>query len=526
MRASKSSGSSPTSDLFVLAAVVVLLAAISFSAATWVHGRGYTLYYGDAEAHLNIARRVVDSRTPGPEQLGTVWLPLPHIAMLPFIVNDSDWRSGLAGVYPSAIAFVIAGTTLFFAARRAFQSLLAASASLVVFALNPNLLYLQSTPMTEAMFFAGLCGLLWATLWFRESQSLLALLFGGAFANVASLTRYEGWFLLPFVFLYVLLAAERKWLALLFGAIAAIGPLSWLAHNQYYYSNALEFYNGPYSAVAIYHRQLAGGMQPYPGDHNWIAAFHYYAEASHLVAGLPVMILGGLGALAAFARKVLWPILLLALAPLFYLWSLHSSGTPIFVPTLWPFSWYNTRYAVAIIPLLAFATGALLTFLSKRWQVLTPLAIALGLIGFYISRDPVSICWKESEVNSETRRSWTRSAAEYLKANYRPASGVAISFGDLTGILREAGIPLKQSLHEGNHPAWDAAMASPERFLREEWAVAFAGDDLASAIVKADRTNGVHFELRERISMKDAPAVEIYHRETGLDQEPGLDHKR
>ena len=82
MRASKSSGSSPTSDLFVLAAVVVLLAAISFSAATWVHGRGYTLYYGDAEAHLNIARRVVDSRTPGPEQLGTVWLPLPHIAML------------------------------------------------------------------------------------------------------------------------------------------------------------------------------------------------------------------------------------------------------------------------------------------------------------------------------------------------------------------------------------------------------------------------------------------------------------
>ena len=46
----------------------------------WCFERGYVLYYGDAEAHLNIARRIVDSRTPGPEQIGTVWLPLPHTA--------------------------------------------------------------------------------------------------------------------------------------------------------------------------------------------------------------------------------------------------------------------------------------------------------------------------------------------------------------------------------------------------------------------------------------------------------------
>ena len=36
----------------------------------------------------NIARRIVDSRTPGWYQLGTTWLPLPHLLMMPLVRND------------------------------------------------------------------------------------------------------------------------------------------------------------------------------------------------------------------------------------------------------------------------------------------------------------------------------------------------------------------------------------------------------------------------------------------------------
>jgi hypothetical protein len=50
-----------------------------------------------------------------------------------------------------------------------------------------------------------------------------------------------------------------------------------------------------------------------------------------------------------------WPLALLALPPAFYVWSIHSSGTPLYVPVLWPFSFYNTRYAVAALPLLWFS---------------------------------------------------------------------------------------------------------------------------------------------------------------------------
>jgi len=77
-------------------AALSVLAALSAAAVSWFHGQGFLLYYGDAQAHLNIARRLIDSRTPNYEQIGTVWLPLPHLMMLPFVATTSgggaDWR--------------------------------------------------------------------------------------------------------------------------------------------------------------------------------------------------------------------------------------------------------------------------------------------------------------------------------------------------------------------------------------------------------------------------------------------------
>ena len=42
------------------------------------------LYYGDSVSHLVRAREIVESLNPEPQQIGTVWLPLPHLLLLPF----------------------------------------------------------------------------------------------------------------------------------------------------------------------------------------------------------------------------------------------------------------------------------------------------------------------------------------------------------------------------------------------------------------------------------------------------------
>src|ERR1700726_4104347 len=74
---------------------------------------GGLLLYGDAVAHINIARRVFDSRTPGLLQLGTVWLPLPHLLMIPFLVSNWMWRTGVGGSIPSMIAYVLGAVGIF-----------------------------------------------------------------------------------------------------------------------------------------------------------------------------------------------------------------------------------------------------------------------------------------------------------------------------------------------------------------------------------------------------------------------------
>ena len=489
----------------------MVLAAIGFPAARWCFDRGWALDYGDAEAHLNIARRIVDSRTPGPEQLGTVWLPLPHILMIPFAMHRNWWQSGFAGVLPSVICFVFAGVFLFAAARRAYRSATAALAAVLIFAGNPNMLYLQSTPMTEPMFALTLAALLWTTLWFRDSQSVLPIFAAAAASNAASLTRYEGWFLIPFVALYLLWIGQRKWHAVLFGALATLAPLAWFAHNRYYFGNPLEFYDGPWSAIAIYHRYLAQGMKPYPGDHDWPEALLYYFAAAKLVVGWPALAIGAAGVIAAIWKRAWWPILLLTLVPAFYVWSMYSSGTPIFVPNLWPNSYYNTRYAIAMVPLVAFAGAALAAAMPKNLRLAGALALAAIPCVSWIVGNQASICWKESEVNSAARREWTRQAADFLVHNYRRGSGIICPFGDLTAALREAGIPLGEALHEGNTAEWLAETSRPELAMHEEWALVFAGDDASRAVQRADR-RGNHYELRRRIIVKGAPVVEIYQR--------------
>src|SRR5258708_26486563 len=99
---------------------------LSCAAVAFFYWRGWLLYYGDAEAHLNIARRIVDSRTPGYDQIGTAWLPLLRLLTIPFAVRDSLWQSGLARAIPPALCFAIAGASLFAATRRPLQSLTAA----------------------------------------------------------------------------------------------------------------------------------------------------------------------------------------------------------------------------------------------------------------------------------------------------------------------------------------------------------------------------------------------------------------
>src|SRR5579872_7249893 len=287
------------SEISLLAWLATCVSVISFLA---YFQRGDVLLYGDAIAHINIARRVFDSKTPGLLQLGTVWLPLPHLLMIPFLLSDEMWQRGVGGSIPSMAAYVFGVVGMFRLIRGVLSragetdraARIAAWTAALVYAANPNLIYLQTTAMGESLYLAFF---IWTVVYFSEflRGDVKALTKCGLCLAAACLTRYDGWFLAgvmaAMVLLFKLLPRTTNasgsiglrvtWAAAVkFVLIAAAAPALWLAYNGIVYRNPLEFANGPYSAKAIERRSQNSGSPGHPGSGNPVLAGMYFLKSA------------------------------------------------------------------------------------------------------------------------------------------------------------------------------------------------------------------------------------------------------
>src|SRR3990167_4917684 len=174
--------------------VGILATILAAGATAFFYIQDTIVAYGDAESHLNIAKRVVDSVTPGFAQLGGIWLPLPHIFLIPFVYFDFLWKTGLAGSIVSGIAFIISALYIYKLALLLTRHRGASFFASLIFIFNPNILYLQSTPMTEMtliVFF--ILSSYYFILFLRNDKKIINLLFAAFFGFCASLSRYDGW---------------------------------------------------------------------------------------------------------------------------------------------------------------------------------------------------------------------------------------------------------------------------------------------------------------------------------------------
>src|SRR5437660_12181025 len=281
------------------ALVAWIASVVSVASLFYYFHRGELLLYGDAVAHINIARRVFDSRTPGLLQLGTVWLPLPHLLMIPFLLSASLWRTGVGGSIPSLLAYVLGTLGVYRLVRGAlsFQSepkidaRLAGWLAALTYGANPNLIYLQTTAMTESLY---LCLFIWAVVFCHEwiqsirtadfrvqASASRSLAKCGLCLAGAELTRYDGWFAGMAVVGAAFLMAMREGRISFRGdskrlrrdlrnllLITAAAPAFWLAYNGIIYRNPLEFANGPYSARAIDQKTSTSCLPPHPGSQH------------------------------------------------------------------------------------------------------------------------------------------------------------------------------------------------------------------------------------------------------------------
>ncbi len=177
--------------LNVLTAISLLIGIL---AAIYYAHEGLTLSHYDAKAHLVVARRVLDSLTPEYSQIGAVWLPLPHLLNLLPVQIDALYRTGASGVVISVLSYALACYAIARIILRVTGSRVGAIIGVAVFALEPDVLYLQSTPMTEPLLF-GLMLLAVSLVYDWVDGGAQSPPTAAGFAlSAACLTRYEAWF--------------------------------------------------------------------------------------------------------------------------------------------------------------------------------------------------------------------------------------------------------------------------------------------------------------------------------------------
>jgi hypothetical protein len=521
--------------------VLASCAAASLVAMVWSWRHDALLNYGDAVAHLHIARRVIDGRRPGLSELGSVWLPLPHLLMIPFVAVYAWWANGVAGLIPSAAAYLAGCAGVYRLARRWLAPREAAIA-LAFFALNPNLLYLQTTAMTEPLF---VCEMVWAAVWLVEWRACLdggddasrrradgRLYLIAVALSAAVFTRYDGWVMAFLAWVAVGIALLRRhrlgsrafWMA---GAIVVASPIIWFSYNAVVFGDWLDFMRGPYSAKAIELRTATPGAgPPHPGWHNpWVSLQFFVKTAQMDAAGerwgtwlLGAGVLGTAWAWLIARRKAFsWSLLLWFPVP-FYAYAVAYGSVPIFIPPWWPHSWYNTRYGMELLPVFALGVGFFTHFVvtgmgevAPGWVRSVPAAmfalIAIN-VGILIRERP--LVYVEGNKNVASRRQYDAEIPPVLRALARqhPGAPVLMNTSVHPEFVAFSGIPLRQTINESDREYLQAALAAPAR--QAAIVVAFDGDDIDRAV----REHPEGLRAVAHFAMKDQPAGTIYVSDT------------
>ena len=453
-------------------AIAAIAAILSISAFLYFFANEMTNVYGDGVAHVNIARKVVDSPDDSLwqryMQIGSPWLPLQTVLMLPMVANDWMWRTGVAGSIVSMISFVMAAVSLYLLARSFYRKegepwrevLPALSAA--IFALNPSALYMQSTPMTEVVFMAALVTAIYLLQRWVNEQTSRRLVVAALAMTAATLARYEAWPVAVLAIPIVALTSHGGWKAkskstALFSTVMAMGPIYWLWHNWAIYGNALEFLTGPNSARGIYLQNRA--------SLGWSTVFVGHASrdvltiaiAAAVCAGPFVLLLSAMGFLRWIGAKRTSlledsPVLLLMVPFFFHVFSLYRGEIQVF--PLSAFGLHNVRYGLPhLLPVALFAPAVVLWFKGsarRRAGVLVCTVLA-AQYWYLISEGPTQLAvYQEgyrNGVNARPARERAR-VASFLRAN-PPNRLILMHTGALGPVVSQGGLRYSEVIHEG-----------------------------------------------------------------------------
>ena len=508
--------------------VALVAAMLSIGAYWWYARNGLQFGYADALSRMMIARRVLVSRTPGLAQLGTTWLPLHMMLMLPLIWIDPLFHDGLAGSFPSMVAYVVAAVYIFRTGHLVFASRWAGWVAAAALMFNANLLYMQTTAMSEVVLLCTTVLIAYYALRWAHSYQALDLVKAGVAAAAGTLVRYDAWATAAAVAGIVAYIAWRRqgykgaeaW-SILYGLVGFAGCVAWLIYNAViFHDPLLGIFGGNSKHSSLVVRLLGaptsqqGGSTPLPfAYHNPWRAFEMYGFPVLDTVGMLVVLMGSLGLLVFVSRFRLTTTALPAyvfLVPFAFYWLVFYTGfDEIHIPEL-GMGYWNNRFALQMLPAAALFSAALTSLTIRRRHfhlIRQPLLVAcvgviflLGILGStaeipYLLREPLPT----GSVFS-ARQSTIPAEAQWLISHYR-GGNVLISYVPHAPIMfyMFGAIPDHAFITDANGPIFSAALEHPETSVT--WIV-LVPDDQENFIWAGLSTNHTwhrYFVLRKTI---------------------------
>jgi hypothetical protein len=500
----------------ILLLLTLVLALISVSYFVYYLRNGLGLSYNDARSHLDIGRRVVEGLKPGLAQLGSVWLPLNHLLMVPLIWNDWMWHSGLAGAAWNMLAFVGTGLIIYRYLARFGVGQLARLVAVTVFAANLNILYLQSTAMTEPLLLFTMTAGCYYLLKYLQDGAIVELVKSAFWIMLATLVRYDGWFLLGVTTMLVMSSAWRareaslrtrlqrtEGLTILFVTLAALGVVGWVGWNLLIFRDPLYFILGPFSAHAQQLVMEAAGALPTKHDLLLSLKVYLYAFLYSSYTYPAILALGAyiglwrdkkLSLSGRLATLALW-------APLaFNIISLYFGFSVIYVQGISGDTWFNIRYGSMLVPTVAIMIG----YLVDRARSFRPLLIgSLCFVLFFAFTNHDAVSIDDARVGSSQKN--VSEVSGYLWNHARTEPGfILISAASHDAIIFSSGLPMKRFIHEGTGKYWENATTMPDRWAR--WIVMRTYDDADLTWKAVSKTDG--FAAYHRVAAY--PFADVY----------------
>jgi hypothetical protein len=421
-----------------------VLAAILGTYGASVYWRaGLTLSHYDAKAHLVVARRIFDSLTPRWEQIGAVWLPLPHLLNALPVQIDWMYRTGASAIAISIASFAITAACLSAIVIRTTGSRTGAIFAAALFASNPNVLYLQGTPMTEPLLFAASSLVVLHLTEWALSESMRIPGAVGWTIVAACLVRYEAW---PIVGVAMALSAIVKWRrgADFFAVAREIARLA-----IYPAATVILFMGMSYAATGVWF--VTGGFYvPDPELQGHApAVLGKIRDGLMTLGGRPLVrltppaavVLIGFAAWRRSSSGLLMPIALVAsiLLPIYAFYSGHP---------------FRIRYEIPLILGCAAILGTAIGLMG-RFAAIAAVPIYLNVVFLVAPFDntaPMVVEAQLDRANGNGRRAIT----ECLQRSY-DGTTIMASMGSLAHYMQElstAGFDLADFMHEGSGPIW------------------------------------------------------------------------